>query len=353
MRKKFKIIFIVCAVFLVIFFLAGILVGIYAPKIIESQIQDNLKLKTTLGKVSLSLPFTVTLERLEIGRLANIKKISFSPNLPGLLFGKIIIHGLRITEPVIYLEQSADGKLNLPALEQKDKPPAVYLTSFSLQDGKIVFTDRKITPAGFEVTLDKLNIKVGKVSLPITSLAADFNLSARLVDSKGEPFGSFVFAGWLDYLAKDIDAKLEVKDLDVVNFSPYYGNLISNKKLLSASLNLDSTFKAENNQLEIITGFNLSKLVYEETKEQEPDLGLMKDALDLFCDAEGNLKLEFKINTSLDNPSLSQEQLRKIILKAAMKNLARQSPQQLMDKVAGAIDKYRELGKELKSIFGK
>lgn len=353
MPKKFKVLFLLCAIFLAIFIIAGILIGVYAPKIVENQIQQNLKVKASLGKISLSLPFTITLEKLEIGDLASIKKISFSPNLIALIFGKVVIHGLTITEPVINLVQSSDGKLNLPVLGQKGKPLEIYPTSLNLRDGKIIFTDRKPSPAGYQVIVNKLNIKVSKVSLPITSLATNFDLSARLTTPAGRAFGDITFSGWLDYLAKNMDAKLEVRGLDVTNFAPYYGNFISNKKLLSARLDLGSTFKAKNNALQIITDFNLSGLVYEKTEEQQIDLDLAKNALDLFTDAKGNLHLVFNLETSLDNPALSQEKLKKVILKAAMKNLGNQSPQQLVDKVTGIIDKYKEYGKELKAIFGK
>jgi uncharacterized protein involved in outer membrane biogenesis len=364
MQKKFKVIFLIGAVLLIFFFLANILIGIYAPKVVEQQIEQNLKLKASLGKIGLSLPFTVTLERLEIGNLASIKKISLTPDLIALLFGKIVIHGLHIVEPVINLEQSADGKLNLPVSEQKGKssppvaeqkgtPPAIYLTGFNLRNGKIIFTDRKVDPKGFQVIIGKLNVKVAKVSLPITSLATNFSMNAELINSQGSPFGKIDFNGWLDYSAKDLDAKLEVRDMDLTNLSRYYGNFISNRKLSQAILDLNSTFKAKNNALQIITHFNLSKLIYAQTEmEQRLNLDLTKNALDLFTGSDGNLNLEFKINTLLDKPALDQKKIYSIILKAAAKNLANQSGE-LVDKVVNAMDKYKGLGKELKNIFGQ
>ena len=263
-----------------------------------------------------------------------------------------MIHGLTITEPVVNLVQSAEGKLNLPVLEQKGKGLKIYPTSLNLRDGKIIFTDRKVSPAGYQVIVNKLYIKVSKVSLPLQSLATNFDLSAQLDTPLGEAFGKITFSGWLDYLAKDMDAKLEVKEMDVTNFSPYYGNFISNKKLLSANLNLGSTFKAKNNALNIITDLNLTNLVYEKTEEQL-GLELAKNTLDLFTDAFGNLNLVFDIDTKLDNPAITQDKLKKIILKAAMKNLSSQSPEQLVDKVSKVIDQYKNIGKELKSIFGQ
>ncbi len=351
MKKKYKIIFWICGVFLVIFFVANISIGSYAPRLVEQQIQQNLKLKVSLGKISLNLPFTIVLEKLEIGDLASIKKISFCPNLVALLFGKIVIHGLNIIEPVINLQQSAQGKLNLPFLDQKGKSPVIYLTSLNLRDGKIIFTDKKASAEGFQVIVNKLNIKVAKVALPITSLATNFTLSAQLLSQQAEPFGEIAFSGWLDYLAKDLDAELEIKDLDVTKFSVYYGNFISSRKLASARLDLTSIFKAKNNVLQISTKFNLSNLVYMDAQEQLLNVDLMKNALDIFTDSKGNLRLEFDIDTLLDKPDLNQEKLQKIILKAAAKNLSNQSPQQIIDKVTSIIDQYKGVGKELKAIF--
>lgn len=353
MKKKFKIIFIIGVVFAAIFVVLNILLGVFAPRVIESQVQQNLKLKTSLRKVSLALPLTVVLEGLELGDLATVKKISLSLNPLGLFFGKIVIHGLTIVDPVVNLVQSADGRLNLPVLEQKGKPPAVYLTGLKIENGKVIFTDHKVASAGFQMIVNKLNISVSKVTLPVTSLSVDFKLSAELVNAQNNAFGTINFGGWLDYLTKSMDAKLEVNRLDITNFSAYYGNFISNRKLTSAILDLSSTFKAKNNALEILTEFDLSKIIYAANQpEQLADLDLVKNALDFFIDADGNLKLEFKVDTALDNPSLSPQKLKSIILKAAAKNLSRQSPQQLADKVANTINKYKDFGKELKQIFG-
>jgi len=353
MRKKYKVLLLMLAVLLALFMIAGILVGIYAPRIVEDQIRQSLKVKVSLGKISLGLPFTITLEKLEIGSLASIKRASFSPNLISLLFGKVVIHGLTVVEPVINLEQDANGRLNLPVLEQKGKPPAIYLTSLKVRDGRIIFTDRKVSGLGYQIIVDKVNISVSKVLLPITSLAANFNMSARFSKSDLKPFGSAVFSGWLDLPAKNMDAELEVKDMDITNFSPYYGNFISNKKLLSSKLNLLSTFKAKNNDLRIATDFNLSDLVYAESESELAPPDLIKNTLDLFTDKDGNLRLKFDIDTKLDNPALSPDKLKSTILKAAMANLSSQSPEEIVGKVTDIIEKYKDFGEGLKEIFGK
>ena len=338
---------------MVVFFTINLLVGVLAPKIIQRQIQNNLKLETRLGKVSLSLPFTIILEKLEIGDLASFKKISLSPNPVALLFGKIVVHGLTIIEPVINLERSPEGKFNLPAFGQKGRSPAIYLTSLNLRDGKINFKDKKVAIGGFQVSLDKLNIKVAKVILPLTSLATNFDLSGQVLSRQNKPCGEVVLSGRLDYLAKDLDAVLEIRNLDATKFSVYYGNFISKRKLSSAKLDLVSTLKSRNNALHIATKFNLSNLVYAEDQPEEVDLDFTKNALDLFTDSKGNLSLEFDIDTLLDRPALSRKKIRNLILKMAAKNLAQQSPQELVSKVSAIIDQYSGKDKGLKSLLGQ
>jgi hypothetical protein len=150
----------------------------------------------------------------------------------------------------------------------------------------------------------------------------------------------------------DMDLKLD--GLDVTYFSPYYGNFISNKKLLSANLDLKTKFKSKDNNLDILTNFRLSRLNYAQQLQQEgelPELDLTRNALDLFTDAKGNLILDFDINTKMDNPNVSIEQLKRIILKAAAKNLANQSPEDLIKKVNDNIEQFKAFGKSLEGIF--
>ena len=109
----------------------------------------------------------------------------------------------------------------------------------------------------------------------------------------------------------------------------------------------------QHNDLNIVTELNLSNLVYEESQTQDLNLDLTKNALDLFTDTNGNLHLGFNIDTKLDNPALSQDKLKKIILKAAMKNLSSQSPQQIADKLSNVIEKFKGYSKGLKGLFSK
>ncbi|MFA4989813.1 MAG: DUF748 domain-containing protein [Candidatus Omnitrophota bacterium] len=365
MKKINKIMLWLLIIFFSIFILVNVALALFAKPILVQQLEKNLKLHTSLGSISVGLPFSVHLNNLEIGDLFRADQISVTPNVFGFFAGKIILSNMTLVNPVIKLERASDGSLALPKSEskgeqgqkqkQKQKPAPIYLTSLIIKNGKFIFVDRKIDPTGYKIILDRINANIAKIMLPPSSLKTNFKVALDFLNPDAQKLGSLNFSGWIDFGPKDMDGVLSVKDLDLTYFSPYYGNFISSKKLLSARLNINALFKSENNALDIATNFRLSGLTYAPQEEQPegdlPEFNLTQNALDLFTDKQGNLILDFNINTKLDNPNMTIGELEKIILKAAAKNLSRQSPETLIKKVSDNIEQFKAIGKNLESIF--
>lgn len=355
MAKKKKIIIGILLVIVIIFFILAILTAFFGKGLVETQIEQNLKMKSRVGSVSLGLPFNITIKKIEIEDLFKAKRISFSPDLLGLVAGKIVLHGVMIFEPVINLEQSAEGGLNLPPFKQGGKPPVVFLTGLLIEKGKLNFVDKKIQPEGLVVRLDDINVNVSKVMFPPTSLNTKFKLSADILSKDLNQLGSIEGSGWIDFGSKNMDAIFQLAGLEVAYFSPYYGSFISKRKLLSANLDLNSQLTAKSNDLEVLTNLKLSKLVYAQEESQQegglPGLDFTKNALDLFTDKQGNLSLDFALKTKLDHPEISQEKLKSMILNAAAKNLASQPPQDLIEKVSNVMQQFKDFGKQMKEML--
>ncbi|MDD2679580.1 MAG: DUF748 domain-containing protein [Candidatus Omnitrophica bacterium] len=357
MKRVNKILLWFVIIFFTIFILANIAVALFAKPILVKQIEKNLKLPTTLGSISIGLPFSISLNKLAIGDLFKADQVAVSPSIFSLLAGKVVLSNISLINPVIKLEQSSDSSLNLPNLEKKksqQKQPPLYVTSLIIKNALFIYTDRKISPDGYKIILGRINAHISKVMLPPASLKTNFNVALDFLNPEDQKLGSLKFSGWIDFGPKDMEGVLSIKDLDLTYFSPYYGNFISNKKLLSAKLNINSIFEARNNDLGIQTNFRLSNLVYAQEAQQEtelPELDLAKNVLDFFTDERGNLILDFKIGTKLDNPTITVAELKKVILKAAAKNLASQSPETLIKKVSDNIEQFKAIGKNLEDIF--
>jgi len=339
----------------VAFIAAAILVYLYGKSFVTSQIEQNLQRKVSLSSIRLGFPLNITLKELEIKDLFKARQVSFSLNPLGFLAGKIVLGGLTVDEPVINLIQFPDGSLNLPQFKTGAKQPPVFLTGLKVKNGKINFLDRKIVPDGFLIKLENVNLDIAKVMFPLTSLKTKFNLGVSVIGQDAQNLGALNGLGWIDFGKKDMDVLLEIKNLEAVYFSPYYGDFLSQKKLLSVKLDLKCQLKAVNNDLNILSNLNLSRLVYapqEPAQEGEPpSLELVKSALDLFTDRDGNLNLEFAIKTKLDNPQISIKQLKKVILKSALKNLSNQPPGDLIEKISNTVEQFKDFGKQMEKIF--
>lgn len=272
MKKINKILLWIFVTFLCFFIFTNIVVALFAKRIVVQQIEQNLKTRVSLDKISINLPFSLNLVNLEIGDLLKVERLSISPNIFGFLAGKIMLNRVTLINPVVNLRLGSDGSLNLPKPEQKGKSPEVFLISLAVRNAKFIFTDNKISNSGYQVILGKINADISKVMFPPTSLKANFKLSADALNPHENKLGGIMFSGWVDFGPKDMDGTLSVKDLDLIYFSPYYGNFISNKKLLSARLNINTSFKSKDNNLDVTTRLRLTDLVYAKEEQIEGEL---------------------------------------------------------------------------------
>ncbi|MBC8436623.1 MAG: DUF748 domain-containing protein, partial [Candidatus Omnitrophica bacterium] len=272
MKKKNKIIIAIVILIITVFVALSAAVSMFGKTFLERKLSRALGIKSSIDSISLSVPLTINIRGLEIGELLQAQKISFSPGR------------LTITDPVVNLELSGEGKLNLPAFSRqggapqnakknkegpKSKKAPFLLTALNIKNGKFIFTDKKIMPQGYKTIIEGINIDIAKNILLPTSLKMNFSIEAEVADDRRNNLGAIDSSGWIDFGPKDMDGVLEIKELELTYFSPYYGNFLSNRKLLSAKLSTLSGLKAGDNNLEIDTHLKLHDLVYAQEKTAE------------------------------------------------------------------------------------
>jgi len=353
MAKKIKILLIAAAVFIAAFIALSAAVFLNGKSFIEAKLKKVFAAECSIRSVSLSAPLSINISDIKLGQLFSAKKVSFSPSIFSLFAGKIVLSNLSLVNPVLNLELSESGRLNLPkrpaaAQEKKGDRVPFYLTGLRIINGRVEFTDKKITPQGYKIIASGINADIAKQLFPPASLNTKFHIEADIATAQDEPIGALYSAGWIDFGPKNMEAALQIKELEITYFYPYYGNFISNKKVLSAKLTTLSDFKAQDNALTITTDLKLHDLLYAEEDAQKPQTisiyDLAQKTLDLFIDPDGNLKLQFALHTRLDNPRISIPELKSAVLAAAMRSLAEQPPQEL-------IQKGVELYKQFKDLF--
>lgn len=324
-----------------------LLIFLFGKDILVSQIERNLKTRSSIGSLYFWPPTRFRVHKLKIGDLFYAREVSFSVNPLGFLAGKIILDGLTITEPQVTLEQSAEGKLNLPQLAEKGKSPNLIPTGIVITNGKFIFTDRKVSAAGFNTVIDKFNFYLTKANPIPLSLRANYGFSGIVTDINYKVLGRLGGEGWLDFGLKDMDGYLEIKDLDAVHFQPYYGNFISERKLLAAAVNLRADLKSKSNDLSAKCHFELANLAYEAPAAQEEKPTIFSNSLDLFTNDQGKIILDFTLRTRFDQPSFNIRKFRSAVTKAAGQTLSKQ-PDKVIERMGNTFEQFREMFKKPK-----
>ena len=328
----------------------------FAKKITESQIEKTLKVKISIGKVTLSFPLSIALSRVEIEGLLKADSISFSPSILGFFAGKVVLNELKIIRPQITIVKDQDGHLNFPVFEQKGKQPPVLLASLKIKDGKVIFLDKKLDPQGYRVAVGNIEVNVAKTSFPPTSLFTRFKASADLLGASDTSAGKAQAEGWIDFGPKNMDGKFELINIEATTLAPYYQNIFSAKKLLSAKLNFSADLRAKDNDLAISCHSEFSNIIYDKSKEEETTqtvIDIFPKVMNIFSNATGNIAFDFTIHTKLDKPRIDLVNLKGSIGKAAVENLMNQPPEDMAEKVKSTVDEFKDLGKSLKDIFKK
>jgi hypothetical protein len=320
---------------------------LFGKDILSGQIERSLKVRSSMESLYFRPPLGARITKLKIGDFFSAKEVSFSVNPLGFFAGKIILDGLTVTEPVISLEQSEDGKLNLPEFGGKGKKKNILATGIVVTDGKLVFTDRQVSVGGFSTVIDKFNFYLTKANLIPLSLRANYGLSGLVTDINYKLLGRLNGAGWLDFGLKDMDGYIELKGLDAVHFQPYYGNFISERKLLAATLNLKADLKSKSNDLSAKCHFQLSDMVYEVPPVKEEKPTIFSNSLDLFTNDQGKIILDFTLRTRFDHPVFNLAKFRSAVTKAAGQTLSKQ-PEKVIERVGNTIEMFRGMFKQPK-----
>jgi len=259
--------------FLIIFLILGIISyfgidyinRVILPEKIKSLIIERLK-KATQKEVTLeSLQFNLfkglVLKNLTIRDsqrvLISLKEASCTFQILPFFAGKgLVIPTLRLDSPSIFLERRPDNTFNLldwlpkNAVKPKKTNFNVLAYSIGVVNGHIDFEDNHTSPA-FTKSINNLNLDIALT----LSLGLKFNLKADIATS---PTLGLTANGEFNIPKKQLLAKINIRDLNLKEFSPYYqkldlvvndgliDSLVVNLTLKESELNADLEIQNKN-----------------------------------------------------------------------------------------------------------
>lgn len=263
MKKKIFLILIllIFAATCAIFYLNKVILPKKIKSLIINSLQEATQKKVSLNSVQFNIFKGLVLNGLIIHeaerQIISIKEASCTFLILPVFKGKVILNTVKLDSPVVSLKRFPDNTFNLTELfargkakEEKQKFE-VFVRKLSVVNGRINFLDDTLSPP-FTKSLDNLNADV-LFSLPAN---IKFNLKCSIVSSLQSRISA---SGAFDLTTKRLASKIDVRNLSVPEFAPYYKNMNISIEQGQADCLADIEFK--DNSVLINSSVNLKNLL--------------------------------------------------------------------------------------------
>ena len=247
-------------------------------------------------------------EKLVAFKSLELEKISFAKN-------DLTINGVSLNSPFIKAHLSKERKFNLSQIVKEDKNKAkteakpetkkvaskkenelkFSVKNFSLKNGEVDFSDASLFMP-FATTISKLNGKLTDIDKKRPS-SGEFQ---GVVGKNG--FAQITAKLFPFELKQNTDIKLDFKDIDLVNVTPYSGQFVG-YKIKKGKLNLNLNYSVTDSKLNGSNFINFDSLTLGEKVESKDAVNLpLSLAISILSDQNNQINIDLPVEGNLDDP---------------------------------------------------
>ena len=247
-------------------------------------------------------------EKLIAFKSLDLEKISFAKN-------DLAISGVSLNSPFIKAHLSKERKFNLSQIVKEDKNKAkteakpetkkvaskkedelkFSVKNFSLKNGEVDFSDASLFMP-FATTISKLNGKLSDIDKKRPS-------SGEFQGVVGKNGFSKITAKLFPFeLKQNTEIKLDFKDIDLVDVTPYSGQFVG-YKIKKGKLNLNLKYSVADSKLNGSNFINFDTLTLGEKVESKDAVNLpLSLAISILSDENNQINIDLPVEGNLDDP---------------------------------------------------
>jgi len=327
--KNWKKIYIISVIIVLFFSLAYILVVIFGKAIVLAKLEAFTNKKVSINSIILRPPFALEVKGLNIEGVAKVERIFIAPSIPYLAIGRLAFNKVEVIKPEITYERPVvqtairDNKpvviedarpvISAPpatlVAEPAKIPVRVIFKQVIVKSGKLNFVDHTAAgPGGLRVTVKDINLKLVNFYTFASKAVMRFSLEGKIPWQGDNPDGKIAFKGWIDYHKKNMQANLNIENIDGVALHPYYSTWVDLEKarIEKAKLNFKANIEGANNNVTAACRLELVDIVRKPRAPEEPQekAERITDAvLDMFKSMnQGKVVLDFTLRTKMSRP---------------------------------------------------
>ncbi|WP_107831565.1 DUF748 domain-containing protein [Campylobacter concisus] len=247
-------------------------------------------------------------EKLVAFKSLELEKISFAKN-------ELDITGVSLNSPFIKAHLSKERKFNLSQIVKEDKNKAkteakpetkkvaskkedelkFSVKNFSLKNGEVDFSDASLFMP-FATTISKLNGKLTDIDKKRPS-SGEFQ---GVVGKNG--FAQITAKLFPFELKQNTDIKLDFKDIDLTDITPYSGQFVG-YKIKKGKLNLNLNYSVVDSKLNGSNFINFDSLTLGEKVDSKDAVNLpLSLAISILSDQNNQINIDLPVEGNLDDP---------------------------------------------------
>jgi len=233
---------------LIVIILIGGYLGLsyYGVKLVQPQLQKMLGPGFTLKEIQVKLTH-LSMKGIQYEGLHTKKKylwieeIKIYPAILSLLIGPLRIRDFTIREPSLSFYRTKEGVFVGPwaVSEKKEKrEPSgdqgqkerehvfLKIDRLRIQKGSVDFEDWKPGEPPARLKLRDIDLEMKEIQYPFHSTRSPVELKGRL-EGKTKKDGEILTKGWINLKTTDMETSLNVQEIEVRVFEPYYRKKVS------------------------------------------------------------------------------------------------------------------------------
>ncbi len=361
MKNYLKIFLIIIIVIVLAWLAAPYFIAARSQKVLFSEIESSLGVRPQAKSINVSFPATVTIEGFSLGEGIRADKIIYSPSLVGFIRGEMGFNSLVLQKPRLKVTRTADRTFDFGITaakkEKEGKKKIFYANNLKVEDGDIEFIDTAVSAEQpFKMRLSNLKLDIFRPSI-IQLLRMQFIGKGDIVSEKGELAGKVEMAGWVEPLARNMDAKMSLKDARLVYFGPYYKRFLK-KELKSGDMVSTADLKSKNNDLKADFHVELTNVAFKEEEAQEGEAEFKPEdltflAFDSILASQEKVVFDFSVNTKMTKPKFEKVSFKGTFPGSRIEASFSKPPQETVEEFKKIGKQFEDIGKEFKKAFKK
>ena len=314
---------------IVIVFLAGGYLGLsyYGVRLIQPHLQKWLGSGFTLTEVKVNLTHLslkgIQYEGLHTKmRYLSIEEVKIYPAILSLLKGPLRIREFAILKPSFFFYRTKEGvfigpwtgpekkekeERELPDdAERKEKGPvSIKMDRLRIEKGSLDFEDRKPGEPPAQIHLREIDLKMKEVQYPFQSNRSPIELKGKM-QGKTAKDGEIHAKGWIDLKTVDMDASLNLREIEVKLFEPYYRKKVS-AEIDSGYMNMETKIALKERMINAPGKLELTALHIKEGKGTV--FWIPAKTLSSSLKEKGNrVQISFRMKGNLEDPKFNLQE---------------------------------------------